>query len=90
MQPYKSHAERDQAVRAVVDLMQHDSQVRAQTYADDLLLILDILAKHHDYLDRRVVSSKGDGLTTASKAFTLAHDNLVGLMDKALEARNRG
>lgn len=41
MQPYKNYAERDQAVRAVVALMQHDSQVRVQTYADDLLVILD-------------------------------------------------
>lgn len=49
----------------------------------------DILEKHHEHLDRRMIASRY-GAEEAYNAFKIAHDNLVGLMDKALEARDGG
>lgn len=54
-----------------------------------LVAATDILEKHHDFLDLRMIASRY-GAEEAYNAFKRAHDNLVGLMDKALEARDGG
>lgn len=50
----------------------------------------DILAKHHDFLDTQMQSYTYRSNPAFYNATKDAHDNLVGLMDKALEARDRG